>query len=110
MVWYFIEFVQVDEDVVISSGSGGITLSVVTWILMIMLSLNEFALYWAKRNVPTEHLTVDTSVDQQVIGGSCEGLNQIPGSSGFSLFIYSVIPLSHSTLPLVLSENSCKLR
>ncbi len=66
VIWYFLEFLQVNKDVVMTSGSGGVTLSIITWILVIMLLLNEFALYWEKRNMPTEHLTVDTSIDEQV--------------------------------------------
>ncbi len=63
---------------VVSSGSGGITFSILTWILVIILSLNEFVSYGAKRNVATEHLTVDTSLDQRVsycVGLRCEGLD-----------------------------------
>ncbi len=60
---------------VVPTGTGGVTLNIVTWVLMIILSLNEFASYWAKQNVLVEHLAVDTSLGQQASGGSCEGLD-----------------------------------
>ncbi len=51
---------------VTSNTGSGLTLSIVTWILVIILSLNEFATYWAKMHVRVEHLAVDTSLGQQV--------------------------------------------
>ncbi len=59
---------------VVTTGTGGVVLNIITWVLVIILSLNEFASYWAKQNVLVEHLAVDTSLGQRVSGGSCEGL------------------------------------